>query len=122
MISQKKSKKNIWIIFVLLIFTFLFSRNTQAQGPFAGKIVSVRTPSNVQCGASVTSPFIVNSLDGVPMVWSTLPLGTKVGIIQPGAWIIGMSSLVPGGCVTTSVPPVPFPTRTTNFYGTSARF
>ncbi len=108
---------------VIAIFLSLVTPNvTFAFGltPFGGRITSVRTPATAQCGTSLESPFMISPVVGMPGPWSTMPGQVNVGRIIPQAWIMGLVMPGPGGCVTTSLPPVPFPTATTNFYGTSA--
>lgn len=86
--------------------------------PFGGRVVSVKTPPTAQCGISMTSPFIIIPSAGSAGPWSTLPGPVNVGQITPNAWILGL--ILPGtGLCVEGMSSTPFPTTTTNFYGTS---
>lgn len=115
-------KKFSFFVVLLSLGFFVVPNISFAFGltPFGGRITSVRTPPTVQCGTSLESPFMINPIVGMPGPWSALPGQVTVGRIVPQAWIMGLVMPGPGACMTTSVPPAPFPTATTNFYGTSA--
>ncbi len=115
-------KKKVFILLVLWLLTFSTPFLLFAMTPFGGKIVTIKTPPNVQCGISIASPFNISPINtsSLPGPWSTLPGRVNIGVITPNAWILGMMSTIPGACVTTTTPPVPFPTTVTDFYGTSA--
>lgn len=115
-------KKFSFLMVFVAMGIFLVPNKSFALGltPFGGRITSVRTPANVQCGTSLESPFMISPVVGMPGPWSAMPGQVNVGRIVPQAWIMGLAMPAPGICMTTSVPSVPFPTATTNFYGTSA--
>ncbi len=117
-------KKSVFVLIVLGLFRFSNPLSALAISPFGGKIITTKTPPNVQCGISLVSPFTISPINtsSLPGPWSTLPGRVNIGVITPNAWILGMMSPIPGACMTTSVPPVPFPTTVTDFYGTSAGF
>lgn len=105
----------IAIIF-LLAPLFLFA---QGLRPFGGRVITVKTPPTVQCGTNLASPFMIAPAGAsLPGPWSALPGPVNVGQIVPNAWILGLIFPGPGTCVS-GTPPSPFPTTTTNFYGTS---
>lgn len=124
MLQLPHMKKLSFLMAVATLFSLVVPNLTFAFGltPFGGRITSVRTPATVQCGTSLESPFMITPAVGMPGPWSALPGRVNVGRIVPQAWILGLVTPGPGGCMTTSVPPVLYPTTTTNFYGTSATF
>lgn len=116
--KAKIFSKNILFIFTLYFFPlFLFA---MMPVPFGGRITTVKTPPTVECATDITSPFMIAPVMGLPGPWSAFPGQVNIGRIIPNAWILGLIVPGPGTCVLPATPPVPFPTTTTNFYGTSA--
>lgn len=111
-------KENIF--FVVITLFILVPMSAFAFGiPFGGRITTIKTPPTVQCATNVNSPFMIMPVKGVAGPWSAMPGPVNVGQIVPNAWILGLIFPGTGTCMTTTPPPAPFPTTTTNFYGTS---
>lgn len=117
-ISNKDALITVLVVSIFIpFFAFAFSAM-----PFGGRITTVKTPPTVQCGTGISSPFWIVPVTGTAGPWSALPGPVNVGQIVPNAWILGLIMPGTGSCMTTTPPPVLFPTTTTNFYGTSIGF
>lgn len=90
--------------------------------PFGGEVVAAPI-TNVGCAASFqpTSPFAIIPTAGfVPGPFSELPGPTTVGMVLPGAWILGLYYTVPiPDCVAVIPPLGPTPVLKAFLFGTS---
>ncbi len=90
--------------------------------PFGGLVTTIHVPPNVACWTDlVSSPFTIMPVGiASPTPWSKMYGVVNVGLITPGAWIIGRYRPSVEGCVQVDGPEAhPFPTFQTDFYGTS---
>lgn len=89
--------------------------------PFGGFVGLTHIPPNVGCASDLTaSPFwMIPAGISPPGPWSKSYGLINVGLVTPGAWILGKYRLS-WDCVQVNGPEVhPFPTFHTDFYGTS---
>lgn len=115
-------KKILFVTIPLLalpMFAFAFGTSLI---PFGGRVVAVHVPPNVACWTDlVSSPFSIMPVTASPAApWSKMYGLVNVGLITPGAWILGKYRPTVEGCVQVNGPEAnPFPTLQTDFYGTS---
>jgi hypothetical protein len=115
-------KETIFFTLFILAVVIPLSAFAFSTVPFGGRITTIKTPPTVQCGTNINSPFTIMPVRGPAGPWSAMPGQVNIGQIITNAWILGLIVPGTGSCMTTTPPPILFPTTTTNFYGTSASF
>ena len=114
--------KKVLVISLLsfAIFISAFKASAFLQRPFGG-VVSTLTTGGVVCAGY--GPIIIKPVGIAPTgPYSVLIPNPFMATfpVTPGVWILGMyTTSTSPGCLTTSVPPVTFPTIPVTIYGTS---